>query len=104
MSEPFDLDAAVSEAVGEPFRFTLVKGRRNYVSIRRALLARDNAVQLFDEQKQAELATLVDAGRLRVPLERIYPLTRVAAAQRDNQRGRTRGKLAILVVDEPAER
>jgi ATP-dependent DNA helicase DinG len=47
-------------ALGIPFRFTLVKGRRNYVSVRRALLARDNAAALFDAEKQAELAGIVE--------------------------------------------
>lgn len=47
-------------ALGETFRFTLVKGRRNYVSIRRLELAHDNAAALFDTEKQAELAGLVD--------------------------------------------
>jgi ATP-dependent DNA helicase DinG len=47
-------------ALGEPFRFALVKGRRNYVSIRRAMMARDNAAALFDAEKQAELAGIVE--------------------------------------------
>jgi ATP-dependent DNA helicase DinG len=47
-------------ALGEPFRFALVKGRRNYVSIRRAMLARDTAAQLFGPEQQAELAGIVD--------------------------------------------
>lgn len=46
-------------ALGVPFRFSLVKGRRNYVSIRRALLAKENAAVLFDAEKQAELAGIV---------------------------------------------
>jgi ATP-dependent DNA helicase DinG len=47
-------------ALGETFRFALVKGRRNYVSIRRALLARDSSAALFDAEKQAELAGIVE--------------------------------------------
>lgn len=47
-------------ALGETFRYTLVKGRRNYVSIRRLELAHDNAAALFDTEKQAELMGLVD--------------------------------------------
>ncbi|HEX8244720.1 MAG TPA: DEAD/DEAH box helicase, partial [Longimicrobium sp.] len=47
-------------ALGQPFKYALVKGRANYVSIRRALLARAGAAQLFDAQKQAELAGIVD--------------------------------------------
>jgi len=48
------------KALGEPFRYTLVKGRANYVSIRRALLAEATASSLFDEQKQAELKGIVE--------------------------------------------
>ncbi|HET9983355.1 MAG TPA: helicase C-terminal domain-containing protein [Longimicrobiales bacterium] len=45
-------------ALGEPFRFALVKGRRNYVSIRRAQLALQTAGMLFDDGQRAELETL----------------------------------------------
>ncbi|HEX2094214.1 MAG TPA: helicase C-terminal domain-containing protein [Longimicrobiaceae bacterium] len=47
-------------ALGEPFRFALVKGRRNYVSIRRALLARETAPALLDAEKQAELSAILE--------------------------------------------
>jgi len=47
-------------ALGVPFRFTLVKGRANYVSVRRALLAKATAGSLFDGQKQAELDGIVE--------------------------------------------
>lgn len=47
-------------ALGEPFRFTLVKGRSNYVSIRRALLAKANAATLLEPEKQAELRSLLE--------------------------------------------
>jgi ATP-dependent DNA helicase DinG len=46
-------------ALGEPFRFSLVKGRNNYVSIRRARLALDNAGSLIEDEKQQELAAIV---------------------------------------------
>jgi ATP-dependent DNA helicase DinG len=47
-------------ALGEPFRFALVKGRSNYVSIRRALLAKANAATLLEPEKQAELRGILD--------------------------------------------
>jgi ATP-dependent DNA helicase DinG len=47
-------------ALGEPFRFALVKGRSNYVSIRRALLAQANAATLLEPEKQAELRGILD--------------------------------------------
>ena len=46
--------------LGEPFKFALVKGRANYVSIRRALQASATAGSLFDAQKQAEMTAIVD--------------------------------------------
>lgn len=47
-------------ALGEPFKFTLVKGRQNYVSIRRARLAQESAAVLLDEDKQVELAAITE--------------------------------------------
>ncbi|HEX6940115.1 MAG TPA: helicase C-terminal domain-containing protein [Longimicrobiales bacterium] len=47
-------------ALGEPFRFALVKGRRNYVSIRRARLAAQSAGVLFDTAQKAELDAILE--------------------------------------------
>ncbi|HEX8695984.1 MAG TPA: helicase C-terminal domain-containing protein [Longimicrobium sp.] len=47
-------------ALGEPFKYALVKGRANYVSIRRALQAKAGAASLFDTARQAELKGIVD--------------------------------------------
>lgn len=47
-------------ALGEPFSFTLVKGRRNYISIRRAHLAAQSAGVLFDDGQRAELDAIVE--------------------------------------------
>jgi ATP-dependent DNA helicase DinG len=46
-------------ALGADFKFALVKGRANYVSIRRTLLAKSTAGSLLDAQKQAELDGIV---------------------------------------------
>lgn len=46
-------------ALGEPFRFALVKGRRNYISIRRAQLAAQSAGVLFETAQQAELDAIM---------------------------------------------
>lgn len=49
----------VRRALGIPFRFALVKGRHNYVSIRRARLALMTAPQLLDDgPQQTELRAL----------------------------------------------
>ena len=42
-------------ALGEPFRFALVKGRRNYISIRRLALARQSAGLLLEDAQRREL-------------------------------------------------
>lgn len=47
-------------ALGQPFRFALVKGRNNYISIRRALLAAESAPALLPDDRQTELAALVE--------------------------------------------
>ncbi|MEJ2184768.1 MAG: helicase C-terminal domain-containing protein [Gemmatimonadota bacterium] len=47
-------------ALGEPFRFALVKGRGNYISIRRAKLAVQSAVVLFDEERRSELDAIAE--------------------------------------------
>jgi ATP-dependent DNA helicase DinG len=47
-------------ALGQPFRFALVKGRNNYISIRRALLAAESAPSLLPDDRQAELTSIVE--------------------------------------------
>jgi ATP-dependent DNA helicase DinG len=47
------------KALGLPFRFSLVKGRSNYVSIRRARLAAQTAPALFEDAPQREIASIV---------------------------------------------
>jgi ATP-dependent DNA helicase DinG len=46
-------------ALAAPFRFALVKGRHNYISIRRARLAAETAPSLFESAERTELATLL---------------------------------------------
>ena len=46
-------------ALGAPFRFALVKGRGNYVSIRRAHLAAAGQGMLFEDGQRAELSALM---------------------------------------------
>ncbi len=47
-------------ALAEPFRYALVKGRQNYVSIRRARLAAEAAPVLLDGGQRAELEAIVE--------------------------------------------
>lgn len=47
-------------ATGIDFRFALLKGRNNYVSIRRAKLAAINATSLFPDGRATELASILE--------------------------------------------
>lgn len=53
----------VRALIGRDFRWALVKGRGNYVSIRRLLLARQTAPDLFEDDREAELDALVEWSR-----------------------------------------
>ena len=46
--------------LSEPFRFALVKGRNNYISIRRARLAAMSAPSLLPDDRQRELETIIE--------------------------------------------
>ena len=50
----------VSDILGEELRWALVKGRANYISIRRAHLAAETAPDLFPDDRSAELENLLD--------------------------------------------
>ena len=54
-----DLDI-VSEVLGEKLKWALVKGRGNYISIRRAFLAAESAPNLFPDDRSAEIQALLD--------------------------------------------
>lgn len=47
------------KALGQPFRFALVKGRANYISIRRAQLAHASAPTLFEGSGRSELDAIL---------------------------------------------
>jgi NADPH:quinone reductase-like Zn-dependent oxidoreductase len=49
-----------------------------------------------DAQTLAELARLIDAGKLEVPIARAYPLDQVQDAYRELERRHTRGKIVLL--------
>ena len=50
----------VRELLGEDFRWALMKGRGNYISIRRAHLAAESAATLFGEDRTREIDALLD--------------------------------------------
>jgi NADPH:quinone reductase-like Zn-dependent oxidoreductase len=49
-------------------------------------------------EELAELAKLVDAGKLKVIVEKVFPITEVRAAHESNATGHTRGKIVLRVV------
>ena len=53
----------VRTLVGDGFRWALVKGRGNYVSLRRLLLAGESAGTLFESDRTEEMEALVEWGR-----------------------------------------
>ncbi len=50
----------VKKVLGEDFEWALLKGRGNYVSIRRARLAVATAAQLFEDDRSTEMKSLLD--------------------------------------------
>ncbi len=50
----------VRALLGEDVRWALVKGRGNYVSIRRALLAAESQAALFEDDRSGEMASLLE--------------------------------------------
>ena len=50
----------VAGILGEQLRWALIKGRGNYISIRRARLAAESAASLFPDDRSEELQALVD--------------------------------------------
>lgn len=53
----------VRTLVGDGFRWALVKGRGNYVSLRRLFLAGESAGTLFESDRTEEMEALVEWGR-----------------------------------------
>ena len=51
-----------------------------------------------DGDKLAYLTSLVEAGQLRVPVDKVFPFADVAAAQEHSKAGRARGKLVLQIV------
>jgi len=50
-------------------------------------------------QDLAQLLDLVRRGRLRVPVDRVFPLDRIAEAHRYAEGGEVRGKVVVTVPD-----
>jgi NADPH:quinone reductase-like Zn-dependent oxidoreductase len=51
---------------------------------------------MANAQVLGELAALIAAGKLDIPIAKTYPLTRVRDAYRDLQKRHTRGKIVLI--------
>ncbi|MFD0777062.1 zinc-binding dehydrogenase [Streptomonospora algeriensis] len=51
------------------------------------------------EEVFAEVLPLIEQGRLRLPIERTFPLEQTAQAQRFSEQGHLRGKIVLTVGD-----
>lgn len=58
------------------------------------MFAQDSGAQL------AEIAALIDAGKLKPHVERVFPLAEARAAQELSEQGHVRGKIVLQVTDE----
>jgi NADPH:quinone reductase-like Zn-dependent oxidoreductase len=52
-----------------------------------------------DREGMKAIATLVEAGRLRVGIDTVLPLEQAAEAHRIGEEGRTTGKIVLTVAD-----
>ena len=57
-----------------------------------------NVMNLSEPARFEQLARLIDTGKLRVPIQREYPLEQTADALNDLQNQHTQGKLAIAIT------
>lgn len=46
-----------------------------------------------------KITTLVEAGKIRPVIEKIYPLEEIAAAQQESERGHARGKIVVRICN-----
>jgi NADPH:quinone reductase-like Zn-dependent oxidoreductase len=79
-----------------------------------SLVARPNLVELEkrgirgaaisvqpDAEDLAEIARLIDAGKIKPVVTEVLPLSEAIAAQRQAETHHTRGKLVLRIADEP---
>ncbi|GAA3937142.1 zinc-binding dehydrogenase [Chitinophaga oryziterrae] len=52
--------------------------------------------QTYDSLK--EMATMIEDGKLKVTISKVYPLEQVAEAHRENEAGHVRGKLVLEII------
>jgi len=104
-----DVDAVLDTITGETAdrSYQVIKKGGVYVSIlmppseqkaaARGIRAAHTFVQANPEQL-ADIAKLIDSGKLKVIIEKVFPLAEARAAQELNAQGHTRGKIVLRVV------
>jgi len=105
-----DVDAVLDTITGETAdrSYQVIKKGGVYVSIlmppseqkaaARGIRAAHTFVQANPEQL-ADIAKLIDSGKLKVIIEKVFPLAEARAAQELNAQGHTRGKIVLRVVE-----
>jgi NADPH:quinone reductase-like Zn-dependent oxidoreductase len=54
--------------------------------------------------QMSELVRLADTGQYKIHVDKVYPLEQTAAAQEDNRKGHTTGKIVVSVTPQSGQR
>jgi NADPH:quinone reductase-like Zn-dependent oxidoreductase len=103
-----DLDAVLDTITGETAdrSYAVIKAGGVYVSIlmppseEKALAHGVRTAHVFVQpnvEQLNEIRKLVDSGKLKIPVEKVFPLAEARAAQELNAQGHTRGKIVLRV-------
>ena len=99
------LDTITGETADRSYR--VIKKGGVYVSIlmppsqEKAAAHGVRAVHTFVQasgEQLSEIAKLVDSGKLKITIEKVFPLSEARAAQELNAQGHTRGKIVLRVI------
>jgi NADPH:quinone reductase-like Zn-dependent oxidoreductase len=52
-----------------------------------------------DTEKLDYFRELIESGKIKSVIDKVYPLNQVAEAHRDYEKGHTKGKIVISVID-----
>lgn len=62
--------------------------------------AKGELVQIHDYEFLKEIATLIDEGKVKVTISKVFPLEEVAEAHKESETGHVRGKLVLEIAKE----
>ena len=68
----------------------------NFGAVEKYGVKAEGTATAADARVLAELARLIDEGRLEIPIARAYPLSQVREAYRELERRHTRGKIVLI--------